>query len=220
MRIKALVTTAKAEPGRIALLALAAIVFWALAKPAAGMTLPPVPDHVPAPTPLVMAQAVDAMPEQIRSATIRAIQETLNEKGFRAGPVDGAMGPRTRSAIRDYQRKAGLPVDGVASKEVLDHMKFARPEVTAGTASGGAKQVAGDPLTCDVQRELLRLGYYQGAIDGLYGPATRQAIERYQYDRGRNVTGNVGQKLLEELRGMKPGQRGTGSGAAPAGLRT
>ena len=33
------------------------------------------------------------------------------------------MGPRTRAAIRAYQRKAGLPVDGVASKEVLDHMK-------------------------------------------------------------------------------------------------
>lgn len=216
MRAKSLVTAAKTEPGRIALLALAAIAFWALAKPAAGMTLPPVPDHAPVPTPLVMAQAVETMPEQMRTATIRAIQETLNEKGFKAGPVDGAMGPRTRSAIRDYQRKAGLPVDGVASKDVLDHMKFARPEVSAGTGSTAPKQAAGDPLTRDVQRELLRLGYYGGAIDGLYGPATRQAIERYQYDHGKSVTGNVGQPLLEELRGMRPGQ----TGAAPAGLRT
>lgn len=214
MRAKPLMMAAKAEPGRVTLLALAAIAFWALAKPASGMTLPPVPDHAPVPTPLVMAQAVETMPEQMRTATIRAIQETLNEKGFKAGPVDGAMGPRTRSAIRDYQRKAGLPVDGVASKDVLDHMKFARPEVTAGSSSGGAKQAAGDPLTRDVQRELLRLGYYSGAIDGLYGPATRQAIERYQYDHGKSVTGNVGQTLLEELRGMKPGQVGT------TGLRT
>ncbi|MCH2393855.1 peptidoglycan-binding domain-containing protein [Oceanibaculum sp.] len=214
MRAKSLVTAAKTEPGRVALLALAAIAFWALAKPAAGMTLPPVPDHAPVPTPLVMAQAVESMPEQMRTATIRAIQETLNEKGFKAGPVDGAMGPRTRSALRDYQRKAGLPVDGVASKDVLDHMKFARPEVSAGTGSAAPKQVAGDPLTRDVQRELLRLGYYGGAIDGLYGPATRQAIERYQYDHGKSVTGNVGQDLLEELRGMKPGQVGT------TGLRT
>lgn len=217
MRAKAIMATAKAEPGRIVLLALAAILFWALAKPAVGMTLPPVPDQTPAPTALVLAQAVDGMPEQMRTATIRAIQETLNEKGFNVGPADGAMGPRTRGAIRDYQRKAGLPVDGVASKDVLDHMKFARPEVTAGTASGGAKQVAGDPLTRDVQRELLRLGYYDGAIDGLYGPATRQAIERYQYDHGRTVTGNVGRSLLEELRGMKPGQAGPGTGT---GLRT
>lgn len=214
MRAKSLVTAAKTEPGRVALLALAAIAFWALAKPAAGMTLPPVPDHAPVPTPLVMAQAVETMPEQMRTATIRAIQETLNEKGFKAGPVDGAMGPRTRSAIRDYQRKAGLPVDGVASKDVLDHMKFARPEVSAGTGSTAPKQAAGDPLTRDVQRELLRLGYYGGAIDGLYGPATRQAIERYQYDHGKSVTGNVGQDLLVELRGMKPGQVGT------TGLRT
>ena len=216
MRAKTLVTAVRAEPGRIALLALAAIAFWALAKPAAGMTLPPVPDHAPVPTPLVLAQAVDSMSEQSRIATIRAIQETLNEKGFKAGPADGAMGPRTRGAIRDYQRKAGLPVDGVASKDVLDHMKFARPDVTAGGGGTAPKQAAGDPLTRDVQRELLRLGYYGGAIDGLYGPATRQAIERYQYDHGRSVTGNVGQPLLEELRGMRPGQ----TGAAPAALRT
>lgn len=209
MRVKNLASV-KAEPGRIALLALAAVLFWALAKPAVGLTLPPVPEHAPVPTPLVLAQAVDSMPDQMRSATIRAIQETLNEKGFTAGPVDGAMGPRTRSAIRDYQRKAGLPVDGVASKDVLDHMKFARPEVTAGTGSTAPKQAAGDPLTRDVQRELLRLGYYDGAIDGLYGPATRQAIERYQYDHNKSVTGNVGQPLLEELRGMTPGQTGSG----------
>lgn len=210
MRAKTLVAAAKAEPGRIALLALAAVLFWALAKPAAGMTLPPVPDAAPVPTPLVLAQSVDTMPEQMRGATIREIQETLNEKGFKAGPADGTMGPRTRGAIRDYQRKAGLPVDGVASKDVLDHMKFARPEVTAGSGSGGTKQAAGDPLTRDVQRELLRLGYYGGAIDGLYGPATRQAIERYQYDHNKTVTGNVGQPLLEELRGMTPGQSGSG----------
>ncbi|WP_430436567.1 peptidoglycan-binding domain-containing protein [Oceanibaculum nanhaiense] len=209
MRVKNLASV-KAEPGRIALLALAAVLFWALAKPAVGLTLPPVPEHAPVPTPLVLAQAVDSMPDQMRSATIRAIQETLNEKGFTAGPVDGAMGPRTRSAIRNYQRKAGLPVDGVASKDVLDHMKFARPEVTAGTGSTAPKQAAGDPLTRDVQRELLRLGYYDGAIDGLYGPATRQAIERYQYDHNKSVTGNVGQPLLEELRGMTPGQAGSG----------
>jgi hypothetical protein len=127
MRVKNLAVSVKTEPGRIALLTLAAVLFWALAKPAVGMTLPPVPDHAPPPTPLVLAQAVDSMPVQMRTATIRAIQETLNEKGFKAGPVDGQMGPRTRSAIRAYQRKAGLPVDGVASKDVLDHMRFARP---------------------------------------------------------------------------------------------
>lgn len=211
MRVKNLAASVKTEPGRIALLTLAAVLFWALAKPAVGMTLPPVPDHVPAP--LVLAQAVDSMPDQMRTATIRAIQETLNEKGFKAGPVDGAMGPRTRNAIRDYQRKAGLPVDGVASKDVLDHMKFAKPEVTAATGGTTREQPVADPLTRDVQRELWRLGYYDGAIDGLYGPATRRGIERYQYDTGQTVNGNVGRTLLEELRNRQ-------SGPTRSGLRT
>jgi len=39
-------------------------------------------------------------------------QAGLARLGFRPGPVDGVYGPRTRSAIVDYQRLRGLPVTG------------------------------------------------------------------------------------------------------------
>jgi hypothetical protein len=37
-----------------------------------------------------------------------------------------------------------------------------------------------------IQRELARAGYYYGAIDGLYGPATFRAVSAYAADRGLN----------------------------------
>lgn len=40
----------------------------------------------------------------------------------------------------------------------------------------------------NVQQELRREGYYRGSIDGLIGPMTRSALERYQRDRGLYVT--------------------------------
>lgn len=54
----------------------------------------------------------------LRSYT-RAVQEALLAQGFDPGPVDGAIGPQTRSAIRDYQSRSGMPVDGEVSRELL-----------------------------------------------------------------------------------------------------
>lgn len=186
---------------------LAAAALWALSAPAGAVSMPPVPASTPTPTYMVQIQAASALPSQMRTALLRGIQEELNAKGFKAGTVDGVMGSRTRGAIQAYQRKAGLPVTGEPTKELLDHLKFTTPSVTAGTSGGSdaPKAAVGDKVTSDVQRELRRLGYYAGSIDGIYGPATRQAIERYQYDYSQAVNGNVSQTLLEDLRGRRPG---------------
>jgi hypothetical protein len=40
-----------------------------------------------------------------------------------------------------------------------------------------------------VQTALVKLGYYDGPIDGAFGPDTRAAIRRYQHDLGADTTG-------------------------------
>ncbi len=50
-----------------------------------------------------------------------------------------------------------------------------------------------------VQRELYRLGYYGGPIDGVIGSGSREAIVRYQADQGLAVTGVVDSALLQSL---------------------
>jgi len=51
------------------------------------------------------------------------LQELLNQMGFDAGPVDGIMGGQTRSAIRQYQRRSGMPQDGYASYALLETLR-------------------------------------------------------------------------------------------------
>ena len=43
----------------------------------------------------------------------------LLELGYDPGPVDGAVGPMTRSAIVSYQAAAGLAETGEVSKPLL-----------------------------------------------------------------------------------------------------
>lgn len=45
------------------------------------------------------------------------VQECLNRKQGLELPVDGSDGPETRSAIRSFQRRQGLPVNGVLDTE-------------------------------------------------------------------------------------------------------
>ena len=154
--------------------------------------------------PMPIETPVDQMPDQMERAYIIGLQEELQAHGYKPGSVDGVLGARTKQAIRQYQRDAGLQVNGVASKELLDHMKFALPKVNART--GGAEGPSRE-LVNEVQRGLAERGYYTGALDGLIGPATREAVRRFQADAGLPVTGIVDQRLAGELSSIDPNIR-------------
>ncbi len=51
------------------------------------------------------------------------IQKALKERGFYPGPVDGVIGPVTRSSIRAYQLSADLTIDGEPTPQLLDVLK-------------------------------------------------------------------------------------------------
>ena len=53
------------------------------------------------------------------AALITKVQKQLTDLGYEPGSVDGAMGPKTRAAIRRYQVVVGLPVDGRISEAFL-----------------------------------------------------------------------------------------------------
>ncbi len=55
------------------------------------------------------------------SETVRDIQSNLARMGYDPGPVDGVAGPRTRAAIRRYQRDHGLAADGRATVALALH---------------------------------------------------------------------------------------------------
>jgi peptidoglycan hydrolase-like protein with peptidoglycan-binding domain len=42
-----------------------------------------------------------------------------------------------------------------------------------------------------IQQSLSKLGYYDGQVDGVFGPDTRAAIRRYQHELGASMTGRL-----------------------------
>ena len=56
-------------------------------------------------------------------ALVRDTQSELQRLGLLNGPADGSYGPRTGTAISEYQRQNGLLVDGAPSPALLAHMR-------------------------------------------------------------------------------------------------
>jgi Putative peptidoglycan binding domain len=56
-----------------------------------------------------------------------------------------------------------------------------------------------DQVVVDVQEQLQRDGYYDGPIDGVLGPMTREAIAAFQADNGLAVTSVVDEPTLATL---------------------
>ncbi len=56
-----------------------------------------------------------------------------------------------------------------------------------------------DQVTVNVQEQLARAGYYDGPIDGLLGPMTREAIGAYQADNGLAITSAIDEPTLATL---------------------
>jgi Putative peptidoglycan binding domain len=50
-----------------------------------------------------------------------------------------------------------------------------------------------------LQSELRRRGYYTGAVDGIFGPATQTALEQFQIDRKQSPSGQIDQTTLSVL---------------------
>jgi hypothetical protein len=56
-----------------------------------------------------------------------------------------------------------------------------------------------DPTVSAVQTQLIQLGYYNGPVDGIYGPATRDAVAKYQIDKNLDVTGSLSAQTLQSF---------------------
>ena len=82
-----------------------------------------------------------------------------------------------------------------------DYYTDVQPDYNTAAANSG--QVA-DTTVQATQERLAQLGYYNGPVDGIFGPTTRDAVAKYQIDNQLDVTGSLSPDTLQSL-GVPPG---------------
>lgn len=72
---------------------------------------------------------------------VRTIQEKLKRWGYYNGNIDGIYGSQTTSAVKSFQRKNGLTVDGIAGKNTLNAMGIYTSSTTSSSSSSHSSDI-------------------------------------------------------------------------------
>jgi len=65
-----------------------------------------------------------AREQPLTRTQVTELQALLNTNGFDAGEPDGVVGPKTRGALRAYQKAAQLPADGFPTIALLENLRL------------------------------------------------------------------------------------------------
>lgn len=107
----------------------AAIAVSLLLLAGCGAQTSPTQPPVTPPGPKAQAAPKAALPDKpLTKEQIALVQSILAARGYKPGPADGRMGPKTSRAIASYQRDNGLKVDGTATATLIRHIQ-GQPEV-------------------------------------------------------------------------------------------
>ena len=159
----------------------------------------------------------------------RLAQRHLRTLDYPVGPVDGQLGSATRRAIRRFQERAKLPVNGTISERLIRSLasavatqeaaiaarraaeeearqqaeararREAERQRTEELASAAPTPSVSPEVLSSIQTNLRALDLYSGEVDGVLGPATERAIRRFQQQAGVAATGTPSNALATRL---------------------
>jgi peptidoglycan hydrolase-like protein with peptidoglycan-binding domain len=134
-------------------------------------------------------------------APVAALQVALRARGLYGATIDGYPGPHTGTAVRRFQRRAGLVVDGIAGPRTRRALgRLGRPALGARTLRTG--RVGWD--VSELQFLLAWHGFPSGSFDGGFGAHVEAAVVRFQRWARLGVDGIAGPATIRALRGPVP----------------
>lgn len=129
-------------------------------------------------------------------ARVRSLQRALRKAGVYGGSIDGVYGDLTYQAVRKYQSRMGLRVDGMAGVKTLSALRRNTGEeistsflLAEGSKGSEVKSVA-------------RRMYYMGKISevtDVYTSELARAVKDWQASKGYPATGSITQNQYNDL---------------------
>ncbi|WP_077612738.1 C40 family peptidase [Clostridium sp. Marseille-P2415] len=138
-----------------------------------------------------------------KSDVVLSCQQRLKELGYLTTTPDGAYGDDTVTAVKQFQSRNDLVVDGYLGPST-------RLALTSAEAQPNGLMLGeqGESVT-RIQQLLNKYGYLASSnVTGYYGEVTEKAVKAFQSNNGLNADGSVGQQTMNKL---------TGSGVKTAG---
>lgn len=173
-------------------------------------------------TTIALADQVLALPLQPgdEGSEVEALQRCLIDQNYLDTSTLGYFGPKTEAAVLQFQQESSLLADGIVGSETAQALNCAAlssnslpatsyysnepssfssaPYSSTGDGTTLALGASG-PAVEELQSRLRNSGYDPGSVDGVFGPATEQAVILFQQSRGLVADGVVGSATQASL---------------------
>lgn len=150
--------------------------------------------------------AAETLRYGMSGAEVSELQQALIDQSYLSGKADGIFGNATENAVRAFQKKNGLVVDGLAG-EKTQKLLYNRNETAKNSLFSGdystIRESSDKGRIKKLQQALIDLKYLKGNADGSYGSLTRNAVCSFQKNNKLKEDGLAGQKTLKAIESAK-----------------
>lgn len=131
---------------------------------------------------------------------VAEVQAALTALGLlAAAPEEAVFDAATDRAVREFQQRRGLSVDGLVGAETYGALAAARWKLGDRLLSLATRPYVGDDVAA-LQERLLELGFDAGRADGVFGERTATALRSLQREYGLVPDGTCGPQTLRALK--------------------
>jgi peptidoglycan hydrolase-like protein with peptidoglycan-binding domain len=146
--------------------------------------------------------------QPVAPQAVQDVQNRLRQAGVYSGQIDGIWGADSQAALERYQQAHQLQVTGQLNQATAATLGLDQGSLLAIPAAAPAPSPPpGDQLrpasVQAIQVRLRSLGFYNGAVDGVWGGGTQAAIERFQQGRGLQPNGQLNPATIAAM-GLGP----------------
>lgn len=167
----------------------------------------------PSPSPAAVTMPTRVIRPGASGEDVRSVQSRLKLFGYYSGSLDGVYGAESVAAVRAFQQRNGITVDGKVGTNTSELLYSDNAIAADASASATATPApsygvvptrtlrngsTGDDVK-SVQTRLQELGYYAGTVDGSYGSSTVVAVASFQLRNNLDADGVAGTRTFAKL---------------------
>ena len=136
----------------------------------------------------------------MKGEDVLAAQIRLQYYGYYTGPLDSSFGSVMLTAVKQFQRRNELTVDGKIGPKTLSVLNSSTAVAKTDPDSAVTLSIGmnGEAVK-QLQRALRETYYYTGTIDGIFGSNVMRAVKAFQASAGLNADGKAGPRTLDAL---------------------
>ncbi len=121
-------------------------------------------------------------------------QNQLTTLGLYSGDINNVLNNETKAALKEFQRLAGLSVDGILGPKTKAALEKGEDSYIGigGADVNNVEVIIYSKEIENAQKTLKELNLYTGEIDGINGKGTKSAIKEFQKLAGLSIDGVLG----------------------------